>query len=794
MESMFNMYVRASSVSRTALAIAAVAWPSLAYAQDSNADTASFGEIVVTAQGRTQNLQDVPVAVSVVTGQTLAQSNIRNMEQLSQRLPGIRIQTAPAADLMNIRGVGSSLNAGFEQSVATFVDGIYRGRSRSSRAAIFDVERVEVLKGPQTTFFGNNAIAGAFNITTRKPGKDFAVNASAFYAAEADEYAVELGVDIPVSDALAFRVAGKISGMEGYIKNTDNGYDGPNLNEKVGRLSMVWDVTDSIRTEARIDILRSRNKGVNNLELERCPPESPFAPRGACATLISAIGAGNVNVKRDYKSDVGPSFMDLDMIELNQVTTFDLGFSDLILNTGYYDHKFDNFNELHPFPFAITSPFRNVAGSPIRSTQLASRFIENYWQFSQEARLQSKGDGPIEYTIGLYYAKSRMNNNSNQAYYFSNFAALAPTVVPANTPIAANILNIEKSRTISAFAALTWHITDAFRVNPAVRYTNVRKEAFRNARVGSNDDWIAPDTFIDIPGATSTFGPILGVDLPSYLNPKRTFKDVLPSIGLEFDLDRDVMLYATYTKGFKAGGFAQFTSNSEFDPETVDSFEAGVKSQLFDRALTLNISAFYMKYKDLQEATTITLDSGAIRNIVGNVAASKVKGVEVSASLRVGGGLDLYADVGYLDAKYSKYPGAPCTIAQQLTLPAPCLQDLAGSVRAFSPKWSGSIGFNYNKDIFDDYEIRLNGNIFFTSGFYVNAAIDPYLYQPKFAKIDARIGFGPRDRKWELALIGRNLTDKYTASYRTPVGGALGTTQVLDDPRRSVGIQLSIQY
>lgn len=775
------------------LAMAAtMSLPEAAQAQESQGSW--DGEIVVTAQGREQRLQDVPVAVSVVSGQTLAESNIRNMEQLSQRLPGIRIQTAPASDLMNIRGVGSSLNPGFEQSVATFVDGLYRGRSRSSRAAIFDVERVEVLKGPQTTFFGNNAIAGAFNITTRKPGKEFAVNASAFYAAEADEYAAELGVDIPVGSTLAFRLAGKLSGMEGYIENTDNGYDGPNLDEKIGRLSMVWDVADNVRTEARIDVMRLRNRGVNNLELERCPPEAPFIPRGACATIIGAIGAENVNTKRDYKSDVGPSFMDLDVTELNQVTSIDIGFADIILNTGYYDHKFDNFNELHPFPFSITSPFRNVAGSPIRSTQLASRFIEDFWQFSQEARLQSSGDGPIDYTVGLYYSKSKMNNNSNQAYYFSNFAALAPNVVPANTPIAANIVNTEKSRTLSAFAALTWHVSDSFRVSPAVRYSSVKKKAFRNARVGSNDDWISPDTFVDLPGSTTAFGPLLGVDLGNFVNPNRTFKDFLPSLGLEFDIDPEVMIYGTYTKGFKAGGYAQFTSSSEFDSETVDSFEAGVKSQLFDRALTLNVAAFYMKYKNLQEATTITLESGAIRNIVGNVAASKVKGIEVSANLRAGSGVELYADVGYLDAKYSRYPGAPCTIAQSLTLPAPCVQNLAGSVRAFSPKWSGSVGFNFTNNVFDDYEIRLNGNLFFTSGFYVNAAIDPYLYQPKFAKIDARIAFGPEDRRWELAVVGRNLTDKYTASYRTPVGGAQGTTQVLDDPRRSVGIQLSVTY
>lgn len=152
------------------------------------------GAIVVTAQRRAQRLQDIPVSVSVTTGEALQQANLLNLESLSARLPSVRISPAPVSDFIAVRGVGSSLNFGFEQSVGTFVDGIYRGRSRSTRAAMFDVERVEVLRGPQTTFFGNNAIAGAFNITTRRPSRDFETNALAFYAPDTREYTLEAGV------------------------------------------------------------------------------------------------------------------------------------------------------------------------------------------------------------------------------------------------------------------------------------------------------------------------------------------------------------------------------------------------------------------------------------------------------------------------------------------------------------------------------------------------------------------------------------------------------------------------
>lgn len=756
------------------------------------ADDAATEDIIVTAQGRAESLQKVPVAVSVVSGETLVTNNIRNMEQLSQRLPSVRIQTAPSADVLNIRGVGSSLNPGFEQSVATFVDGAYRGRSRSSRAAFFDVERVEVLKGPQTTFFGNNAIAGAFNITTRKPGNEFAVNAIAFYAAEADEYSLDLGADLPVTDSLAFRLAGKIYGMEGYIKNADKGDDGPHSEDKMGRLSMVWEVNDKIRTEARVDLIRLRARGHTNLVLQRCPPDEPFAPRGACKAYLDA--GGENNDRSNYVSDVGPGRLRLNTTELNQVTTIDLAFSDLVLNTAYYKHVYNNFVNIHPFPFDATSPFANVPSSPIKSSQTPTRFQEDFRQFSQEVRLQSTGERALNYTIGAYYSNVKMKNHSNHGYYFSNFAALIPTLVPNFTPIDGLILNTERSRTLSVFSALTWNINERLRITPSARYTNVKKRAFRDAQIGTNGDDIRHTEFVPIPGANAILGPLIGVEIGNYDNPRRTFEDFLPSLGVEYDAFDDVMLYGTYSKGFKAGGFAQYTSRSEFESETVDSFEVGVKSQLFDRRLRLNISAFHMEYKNLQEATTVTLAGGGVRNIVGNVAVSKVKGVELSANLRAATGLEIYSELGYLDAKYTRYPGAPCTIAQGLTQLAPCTQDLAGSVRAFSPKWSGSVGFTYSREILDNLELRMNGNVFFTSGFYVNASIDPYLYQSAFQKIDARIAVGPSSKQWELAVVGRNLADKFTASYRAPIAGGPGTTQFLSDPRRSVGLQLSVQY
>lgn len=751
---------------------------------------ASVDEIVVTAQGRAQNLQKVPVAVSVVSGSVLQERNIISLAQLSQNVPSLKIVAAPASDLLQIRGVGSSLNVGFEQSVATFVDGIYRGRSRSSRAALFDLERVEVLKGPQTTFFGNNAIAGALNIVTRKPGDSFAVNGTAFAAAEANEYSIEAGVDIPAGETLSFRLAGKFSRQDGHIKNVGTGSDGPHLNDKVARLSMRWEPHDNIRTFARVDIAHFRDRGVFNTELQRCPPDTTIFPLvGVCARYVAGAG-DQVDDKLDYVSATGPSYSNLDYFEAAQNTTVDVGFADLIATTGYYKHHHDQLSDTQPIPHQFASV---VDPSLIRKASNPGRFDENFRQFSQELRLQSTGGGPLDYTVGAYFAQAKLRVRSGLGFYYIRPGALAPALFAANAPVGVLIGNREKSRTLSGFAALTFHAGERVRINASARYTNVRKEASRTVSFGTDGDDLL-EQYVEVPGAAAILGPALGVRLPDFADPKRTDDKLLPAAGVEFDVARDVMVYATYAKGFKAGGFAGFTTNSIFDPEGVDSYEVGFKSNLFDRMVTLNVAGFHMRYKSLQEATTIVLPNGAILSEVANVASSTSKGIDASLSIRPTTGLSLFADVEYLVSKYDSYNGAPCTIVQQATRPAPCTQSLAGSVRAFAPKFSGSFGFDYAQDITSDIQLRLGSSVYVSTGYYVNVAIDPYLRQPKYAKVDARIAVGPQDRRWELAIVGRNLTDRYTGSYRTTMPSSLGTTQVLPDPRRSIGVQLSVKY
>jgi outer membrane receptor protein involved in Fe transport len=223
----------------------------------------------------------------------------------------------------------------------------------------------------------------------------------------------------------------------------------------------------------------------------------------------------------------------------------------------------------------------------------------------------------------------------------------------------------------------------------------------------------------------------------------------------------------------------------------VKSYELGLKTDLLDRLVTLNIAGFLSRYRNLQETATITSGT-VVRQIVTNAAKSKVKGIELAMTIRPLTSLTLMSNVAYLSSRYADYPNAPCTTTQQALNPV-CVQDLSGARRAFAPKFSGNIGANFTQPVGGDYEISFDANAYFTSRFLQLATGDYRISQAGNTKIDARIGFGPADGRWELAIVGKNLTNRLTAGYRQVVPGAAGSLAALADAPRSIGLQGSFR-
>jgi iron complex outermembrane recepter protein len=739
-------------------------------------------EIVVTAQRRSQPLQEVPVAVSVMSGDALQQQNLNSLEALTARLPDVKIVSGPLTDLLNIRGVGSGQNSGFEQSVGTFVDGVYRGRSMSTRAALFDIDQVEVLKGPQTTFFGNNAIAGALNITTRKPTDTLEYNASTLYTAETGEYDVEGGVGGPLTDTLGVRFAGRASGMDGYIDDHTTGEDGPRNRDYLGRISLLWRPLEALRTDLRFDIGRSRSQDANAAVVLNCP--SPFAAATdfACP-LVAAAHGGPTGSTPFYDSYARPTFANYDFREAALTNTVDLGPVSIVAVTGDFHHEYDSLVQLIPLP----EP--GVAGVGL----LTSPYSEWVHQFSQELRLQSQTAGLLEYMVGAYYSTLATNIENDLGAYFLPFGAFNPLgTTDATTPVSGVNRQRYRDNTWSGFGSLTIRPVDRLRINLGSRYTVVHKTAHRDDEFGAapGGDFSRFSPFD--PLTQSVFAQIFGTDLNDFAQTSRTDKKFMPSAGLQYDLTSDVMAYFTFSRGFKAGGFSGANVGATFGPENVDAYEVGLKSQWLNRRLTMNLDLFRSNYKDLQE-TLITFPGGVPVSTVANAASSRAQGVELSAVFKVSSILSLNSELAYLDSRYLTYPNGVCTMEQTAVLGAACVQDMTGKRRPYSPDFSGNLGATLSLPIGANL-VRIEPLVYFTTRFFTVATADPLLEQSGYAKFDLRAGFGPEDGHWEVAVIGKNLTDRATASYRNPLTGGNGSSYVFPDPPRTVALQFSVKH
>ncbi len=745
------------------------------------------GDIVVTARGREQRLQDVPVAVSVVGGAELERADLRSLQDVTARLPNVRINNGTNTDVLVIRGVGSGANVGFEQAVGTFVDGVYRGRSRATRAALFDLDRIEVLRGPQTTFFGHNAVAGALNIVTRKPGNDLSVNASALYELEHGEYTVEAGVTVPVSDSLSVRAAGRLSGMDGYVFNTTLNQDGPRMRDRIGRISVRFEPSDTFRSDLRIDMARLRSRDAFAGEIANCPPAAVYGAAGlACGQILASTTA---DANFDYRSSGRESFFNFNYTEAAWTNTLKLGGITLTSISSYYEHDNDAKIQLIPTPNV------GFGGSGI----LPTRNLEEYKQYSQELRLQSDAGNTIDWMVGAYYAHGELEARNRTGFHFVPFALITPglaTALAPNTPIAGRPTLSQRDNVYSVFGSLTWRASDALRLNLAARYSKVDKQGSRTMSWGILDGNLGED-FVALPLADQILiNAGRGSSMAQYPITSRSDDKFMPSVGVEYDLTEDIMAYATSSYGFKAGGFDASAQGGIYGPETVNAYEAGIKGSLAGGLANFSLALFRSNYSDLQETSIVFTGTGAqqsITAVVANAAGARVQGIELGGSIRVADWLRINADIGYLDAIYSNFPNASCTVLATAGN-AKCVQDMSGKKRAYAPDWTGTIGANLTLPLTGDVSLRIDPSLFFSSSYFMSATADQLLRQSGFAKVDLRVGVGPDNRRWELSVIARNLTNKATSSFVAPLPTSNGSTIVYPDRPRSIALSAAVKF
>jgi len=443
---------------------------------------AQLEEVIVTAQLRTESLQDVPISMVAMSGETINELGLNDMEEFTANLPAVTIMNGPIGNLLFIRGVGTAgINAGIEQSVALFQDGIYLGRQQLSRAPFMDLDRIELLRGPQSILFGKNTVGGALSAHTAKPTDEFEGSVQGLYG-EDDELEFIGVVSGPLTDNLRGRIAYRNYSYDGYLENVMGPDDGPAQDDETLRLSMEWDVSDTISVYTKYEHSDFKSTGLNTqLGVFANPPFTEDAAalsalnRLLVATATGGDGTEKVDKKRAVDNDGGellgqvlplfagiPGFPDKKEVndaemDIGQINVeFMLGEHTLTSVSGYAGYDYRNTCDC------------DFAALPLAQTDLN----EDYDQYSQEIRLTSPMGGTFEYITGIYYHDAQLHSNNDTA---AGAFLLAPDL--GIVPNVSYTGDFEQEQTLWAvFGSLTWNFTDLMRGTLGLRYSDEEKE------------------------------------------------------------------------------------------------------------------------------------------------------------------------------------------------------------------------------------------------------------------------------------------------------------------------------
>jgi len=812
-----------------ALAIAAATCAVSAQAQQ-------LEEVIVTAQKRAESLQDVPISVTAIGGKQIQDAGIPDLTALADYVPNLHIATASVNTNIYMRGVGSGNNQAFEQSVGMYIDGVYMGRGRQYRAGFLDIERVEVLRGPQGTLFGKNTVAGAVNITTASPdvgGETTGEIMASFEENGGQNY--QGFISGSLSDTLAARLAFNYRENDGYIENEQFNIPEGGKKDQGVRLTLAWEPSDTLSANLKLSHFEGERTGSNSATQQYLAPSqrdidvpnrSAFAQTAYAINdifypgLAEAAGKDYVTFKdnnygRSRADGIGISFKpdssDDSVSNAALAIDWEVAGHTLTSITAYTGYEYQDDVDVDWLPLQFIARYDD----------------QQFDQFSQEIRLASDTGGMFDYVVGAYYEQSEMEF-FRRVTIDTNFDGLFPEYVSLGAPgvpiqfLPQNLLavltqgaysanqvsrnhdfNLE-SESYALFAQGTFNISDSLRLTLGVRYTEETKDVVSSQRLGDSNN--------GLDGKGTGYSPFLGIIQSTSFNTYnydyvdgRTTDAWTPSVNLQWDVNADSMLYVSFSQGFKSGGFSaaddgepagfvvgQLAPTSfiattpnddfEFDDETVDAFEIGGKHELLDGALRINWAAFYTEYDDLQTSIFKGVGFG-----VKNAASSEVQGIEVESLWQATNNLRLGLSFAFLDATYGSFADGPCT-AVQLDVDSACgtpagftSNDLTGANTLYASDYSGSFMFDYNRPVGNN-EFFIGGEINWRSEFFSNGDNDEKDMVPGYEKMNLR--FGLRGEHWEVMAYGRNIFDEaaLAQSFDTPV--LAGThTQFLEEGR-----------
>ncbi len=777
-----HFITRASAValaSSLALAAPALAQQAAATPQaGEGASPAADGEIIVTARKRAERLLDVPVAVSALSSQQIERYSTNSLQAIASQTPQLVIGESQnqVGGSINLRGVGAGTsNPSTEQAVTLNLDGVQVSYGNAIRLGQFDLERVEVLKGPQALFFGKNSPGGIVSLLSKEPGSTFEGQVRVGYETEAKQRFIEGILSGPITENIGARLVGYYSKEDGWYRNIATPVAGsspgpaaksPNSEDIFLRGTLVFKSSDDrlrLKMKANYGTKERDNVGPGFLgQLAVCPfGASQVAPSTTdckidryytearipanLAALDPAFGDGTPYVKS--KQFLGSITADYD---LNDTLT-------LSSVTGYYETHEKSFGS-----FTFVNEPKVAAANDLKIKS-----------FSEELRLASDFDGPLNFLVGGFYQDG-------------NFHIRNPLFITVlASPLQPIAVYDQDTSAYSFFGQLRYKLTEQLELSGGGRLSRETKK---------------------LSGTINTTPFEL-------LRPKRKFKDFSPELTLSYKPDSDLTIYASYKEGFTSGGFNTAPTSLRspafptlplrdvsFDQTTVRGGELGFKGYLADRQILFDVTAYYYKYKGLQLSK---FDSVAVAQTTQNAGGSKVRGIEFNTVVRPSSlkGLEMRAAVSYNKANYTDFIGgcytgqsiaAGCNLVPRNPALAPSTfgtaanpytsQNQTGQQIARAPKWTTNIGATYEHELGGDMGFSLSSDAKYTSSYVTQIEAAPGTRQRGYWELAANVSlYGGYQRGWNLALIGRNLTNEIVRiSGGSPalVGGGTGTATV----------------
>ncbi len=783
------------------LAMAIVLAPVLpALAQD---DSPALEEILVTAQKRVQSLRDVPISVNALNSEKIEDSGITSIERIADYIPSFNMTQTGIGTNIAIRGISSGVNQGFEQSAAQFIDGIHYGRAQLARAPFLDLERVEVLRGPQSIIFGKNSTAGAISITTAKPGDEHEAKLTALYEPEHGEQDVRLVLSGPISDTVGGRLAILESSIDGFMENTTLERDESGDKNRVIRATLQWKPTDAWDITLKMEDGSFDSEGRNIEVVKPIEIADATGNKTPYAKALQFFTGGKyiLDTTHDWNRQSNGDYSYNDTENVTLTIEREIGENTLTSVTGYNAYTYE---ELCDCDFTGASGFNILSD-------------EDYSQVSQELRLTSPEDQTISYLGGLFFQSSSLDFHDAVRVPKDSFIATAFTPLLGAT--AANLLrdastqrDFEQDTDLAAvFAQATWNFTDFARLILGARYTAEQKDASRVQYHVSNTGVVLPQGAMTDP--YNIIWSQFKVD-PHTVKGDRDESAFTPLVTFQFDINDTDMLYASYTTGFKSGGF-DVRSNAapnnlggvypniqgtwEFEEEQVKNYELGGKFVFGGGSAELNAALFRSEFDDMQ---TSQFD-GSLSFNVTNAGQAVVQGLEVDGRWAITDSLLARGGAAFIDFEYTDFPTSQCYFGQPDNI-APAgdgVCDATGQRREFTPEIQGNVGADYTIEFSNGLKLVNTLDFIYSDDYLTTPSLDPRFEQEAYTKINARIALSGNDDLWELALIGKNLTDESIVSYANglPVastvtrGTGSGYYAFYERPR-SVAIQGTLKF